>query len=222
MRFGILGGTFNPIHFGHLRAAEEVSDKINLDRVIFVPSGNPPFKTSDLMDSSHRYEMTGISIDSNAKFVISDLEMRQGEKSYAINTIERLSGIYPDDELFFILGIDAFLDIPNWWKSDALTEMIDFVVVTREGFDLADIMKSPYIDAKGSNRYESDNNNKNGCYFLSPVCNLKSGKRVIPVQVTALNISSTEIRRLIKVGKSIKYLLPEVVEQYIYGNNLYR
>ena len=222
MRLGILGGTFNPVHFGHLRAAEEARYKVSLDKVIFMPTGNPPLKTVDLIDASHRYAMTRLATASNVNFVVSDIEIRDVEKSYTVNTIQRLHGIYPDDELFFILGIDTFLDIHNWWQPDALVSMVDFILVTRPGFDLTDIMKSPYIEKVSSKQYEVSS--KEGAYRLLPTTyyTLKSGRKVIPLKMTPLGISSTEIRRFLKEGKSIKYLLPETVEEYIYKHKLYQ
>jgi len=204
MKIGILGGTFNPIHFGHLRAAEETRELVNLDKVIFMPSGNPPLKSVDLIEASHRYAMARLATASNVNFVVSDLEMRQTEKSYTVNTIHRLYEIYPGDELFFILGIDAFLDIPNWWQPDILTSMIDFILVTRPGFKLEEISKSPYVAS-----------------LSSDFCFLTSGRKALVLRMTPMGISSTEIRRLLREGKSIKYLLPDKVEEYIYQHNLY-
>jgi nicotinate-nucleotide adenylyltransferase len=206
MRIGILGGTFNPIHFGHLRAAEEVRFKINLDKIIFMPSGNPPLKGANLIEASHRYSMTKLATDPNADFLVSDIEMRQAEKSYTVNTIAKLKEIYPDDELFFILGMDAFLDIPNWRHPDALIGMADFIIVNRPGFDLSDIAKSPYAQ-----HFDK----------ASRAWILKGGRKAVPLETTPIGISSTEIRRLLKDGKSIKYLLPDAVEKYIYGHKLY-
>lgn len=206
MKLGILGGTFNPIHFGHLRAAEEARERVNLDKVIFMPSGNPPLKTVDLIDAFHRYAMARLATASNVNFVVSDLEIRQAEKSYTVNTIQRLCEIYPGDKLFFILGIDAFLDMPNWWHPDTLTGMIDFVLVTRPGFDLTDVLKSPYVQNADNELNQFD---------------LKSGRKAFVLQMTPMGISSTEIRRLLSEGKSIKYLLPDKVEEYIYQHNLY-
>lgn len=209
MRLGIIGGTFNPIHYGHLRAAEEARCKVNLDKIIFMPSGNPPIKTFDMVGAYHRYVMTMLATACNVNFVVSDLEMRQAEKSYTVNTIRRLREIYPDDELFFILGIDSFLDIPNWWQPDALIGMIDFILVTRPGIDIADITKSPYIT-----EYRTES--------CSDFCLLTSGRKVFLVQITPIGISSTQIRSLLREGKSIKYLLPETVENYIYKHKLYQ
>ncbi len=206
MRLGILGGTFNPIHFGHLRAAEEARERINLDKVIFMPSGNPPLKIVDLIDASHRYAMARLATASNVNFVVSDLEISQTEKSYTVNTIQRLCGIYPEDELFFVLGIDAFVDIPNWWQPDVLTGMVDFILVTRPGFNLMDALKSPYVLSADESLEQF---------------RLKSGKNALVLKMTPMGISSTEIRRLLREGKSIKYLLPDKVEEYIYQHNLY-
>lgn len=211
MRLGILGGTFNPIHFGHLRAAEEAMERGNLDKVIFMPSGNPPLKIVDLIDASHRYAMARLATASNVNFVVSDLEIRQIEKSYTVNTIQRLCEIYPGDELFFILGIDAFLDIPNWWQPDVLTGMVDFILVTRPGFDLMDVLKSPYINKDQGSKVKGQGEE----------IRLLSGRKALVLQMTPMGISSTEIRRLLREGKSIKYLLPDKVEEYIYQHNLY-
>lgn len=207
MRLGIFGGTFNPIHFGHLRAAEEAREQVRLDKVIFMPSGNPPLKASDLIDAQHRYAMTKLATDSNVNFVVSDIELRGREKSYTVNTINKLKEIHSGDDLFFILGIDAFLDIPNWWQPEKLISMIDFIIVTRPGFNPKEILKSPYI--------KKDR-------FASKSLVMTSGRKIIFVQITNIDISSTEIRRLLKENKSIKYLLPEIAEQYIYSNRLYK
>lgn len=205
MLLGIFGGTFNPIHFGHLRAAEEVRDKLGIDKVIFMPSGNPPLKGSGLIEAFHRYDMTRLATSSNVNFAVSDLEILKTEKSYTVETFERLLDIYPGDELFFILGLDAFLDMPNWWQPERLSGMVDFVVVTRPGSDPMDICKSPYV------RREE----------VAGIWSLDSGKKVVTVNITPMDISSTNIRKSVKEGKSIKYLLPETVEQYIYSHKLY-
>lgn len=212
MRLGIFGGTFNPIHFGHLRAAEEAREQVRLDKVIFMPSGNPPLKASDLIDAQHRYAMTKLATDSNVNFVVSDIEIRGREKSYTVNTINKLKEIHSGDDLFFILGIDAFLDIPNWWQPEKLISMIDFIIVTRPGFSPKDIFKSPYV--------KKDSIKKDR--FASKSLVMTSGRKIIFVQMTNIDISSTEIRRLLKENKSVKYLLPEIAEQYIYSNSLYK
>ena len=213
MKLGIFGGTFNPIHFGHLRAAEEVRYRLDLDKIIIVPSGNPPLKQHALADAPHRYAMAALAAESNAFFLVSDLEVRQDEKSYTVNTLQRLYKEYPGDELFFILGLDAFLDIPGWWQPDRLVSMIDFIVIPRPGTDPGEIANSPYIEAAppplGKGRGKG-----------LPL-RLKGGRSAILLDVTPLAISSTEIRALLRERKSIKYLLPEAVERYISAHNLY-
>ncbi len=221
MRIGIFGGTFNPVHYGHLRAAEEVRVKNNLERVIFVPSGSPPLKTSELADASDRYLMTSLAIGSNPFFIISDIELRQSSKSYTLNTLYNLKEIYSKDELSLILGIDAFMDMPAWWQPQRIIEIVDFIVVSRPGFSLNDILKSPYIKIQpltaSSEELDRLTANVQDTIHLS----LVSGRGLTLLSITPFGISSTEIRRLLKNGNSIKYLLPEKVEKYIYESSLY-
>jgi nicotinate-nucleotide adenylyltransferase len=210
MKLGIFGGTFNPIHFGHLRAAEEVRYLIDLDKVIFMPSGNPPLKSSDLAEASHRYAMTRLATQSNVNFLVSDIEMRQDVKSYTIATVDTLSRTYPEDELFFIMGLDAFLDLPNWREPDRLITSIDFIIVTRPGFELKELNASPYIE---------DEIIKFDAGVTS--FTLKGGRQASVAAVSVFDVSSTTIRSLSMTGKSIKYLLPEAVEHYIFSHRLY-
>lgn len=210
MRLGIFGGTFNPIHFGHLRAAEEVRQVLGLDKVIFMPSGNPPLKSAELAEAYHRYSMTRLAAEANADFLVSDLEMRQDEKSYTVTTVERLHHIHPGDELFLILGLDAFLDLPDWKEPCRLVSSISFVVVTRPGIDERQLGESPFVEACRPSV-------KPGLKSLL----LKGGRESYVVRISAFDISSTMIRRLVRERKSIRYLLPETVEQYIHAQHLY-
>ncbi len=241
MRLGIFGGTFNPVHLGHLRTAEEVGYKLDLDKVIFIPSGNPPLKALDLPDAQHRYEMTKLATESNVNFTVSDIELRQAGKSYTVNTLQRLHGIYPQDELLFILGTDAFLDIPHWWQPDRLISMADFVIVARPEFSPEDLAKSPYVEHESRRSHPfikpvpcSDGRSGNaaapeGSGAVSATCDcstvrfrLRGGRSAVFVRVTPLDISSTDIRMLVRENKSIRYLLPETVEKYIHAHSLYR
>ncbi len=222
MRLGIFGGTFNPIHYGHLRAAEESRFINNLDKVIFIPSGTPPIKISELADASARYLMTSLAIASNPYFTVSDIELRQAEKSYTINTIESLRKIYSDDKLFLILGIDAFLDMPAWKQPEKIIEIVDFIVVARPGFNLSDVITSPYI--KPDESLISNIHNIKSSFFSDNIIQLQliSGRSLFFSLTTPIGISSTDLRKLIKEGGSIKYLVPEKVEHFIYKNRLYR
>jgi nicotinate-nucleotide adenylyltransferase len=114
MKIGIFGGTFNPIHYGHLRSAEEIRQIFGLDRIFFVPSGTPPLKRADLTDAVHRYNMVCIAARGNPYFEVLDIECIRPGKSYTVNTLEQLLKEYVDSDFHFITGIDAFLDIPNW------------------------------------------------------------------------------------------------------------
>ncbi|HYQ48635.1 MAG TPA: nicotinate (nicotinamide) nucleotide adenylyltransferase, partial [Thermodesulfovibrionales bacterium] len=144
MKLGIFGGTFNPIHFGHLRVAEDVRETAGLDRIIFIPSGTPPLKTNDIAPARQRLAMTQLAIKGNPFFGTLDIECRSRQKSYTVRTMERLQKLYPDDRLFFMLGIDAFLDIPNWHRPDMLVEQTDFMVLSRPGSRFIDLSSSPY------------------------------------------------------------------------------
>lgn len=229
MKLGIFGGTFNPVHFGHLRTAEEVREAARLDSVIFIPSGNPPLKAVDLIEASHRYEMVKRATEHNRHFKVSDMELQRTEKSYTVTTLQELATRFPGDGLFFILGIDAFLDIPHWRQPDQLMHMADFIIVTRPGFDVADLKTSPYIKDYGELSVLRSTPARQGekpesmlpCARCLPLA-LKSGRKALLATVTPLAISSTEIRRLVKAGRSISYLLPEAVEEYIHKHHLYR
>ena len=211
MRLGIFGGTFNPIHTGHLRAAEEVRYRCMLDRIIFIPSGSPPLKTAGLAEAVHREAMTRCAISANANFDISDIEMRNGDKSYTVNTVEKLHSVYSGEELFFIMGLDAFLDLPKWREPERIISGIDFIVMTRPGSGSEDMRESPYVEEIRPARHPGIS-----------ICALKGGKKAYMVQVTAFDISSTAIRQFTREGQSIRYLLPDTVEEYIAANRLYK
>jgi nicotinate-nucleotide adenylyltransferase len=217
MKIGIFGGTFNPIHYGHLRVAEEVRDKVNLDKILFVPAGNPPLKTEDIADTEYRYEMAKLAVADNRFFELSDIEYRLTGKSYTVNTIEELRRAHPESEFFLILGIDAFLDMPNWWLPDVLITLTNFIVISRPGFRFADIEKSSYLNVEGVTLREMDN-----ATTEKYISKLKSDRDAILLNLTQIDISSTEIRSLIKQNKSIKYLLPPEIQSYIIMNGLYK
>jgi len=216
MRIGIFGGTFNPIHYGHLRAAEEVRERFDLTKVVFVPSKSPPLKIHELQDPEHRYNMTELAIAGNRFFEVSDIEYKRPGKSYTVHTVEELRGIYPDATLHFILGIDAFIEIPQWWQPERLFSLIDFIVISRPFFKFVTLISSPYIDSDKNDLERLDKGELESC-----TVKLKSNREVTAFRVSLMDISATEIRRLARKGKSIKYLLPETVESYIIANKLY-
>jgi nicotinate-nucleotide adenylyltransferase len=216
MKVGIFGGTFNPIHYGHLRSAEEVRENLGFDKVLFIPSGSPPLKTEDMASSKHRYNMTGLAIVNNRFFELSDIECRLSGKSYTVTTVERLKKNNLEVEFFFILGVDAFLDITNWRHPEKLVTLTNFVIISRPGFGFIDLQVSPYIKINRRILKELDNA-KIETYSIK----LKSNRDVTFLKITPIGTSSTEVRTLIKQGKSIKYLLPAEVESYIIANKLY-
>ncbi|MDO8746111.1 MAG: nicotinate-nucleotide adenylyltransferase [Thermodesulfovibrionales bacterium] len=217
MKLGIFGGTFNPVHYGHLTAAEEVKEKLGLDGIIFVPSGNPPLKDKELADAKHRYKMVRLAISKNHSLAVSDIEYKKKDKSYSVDTIEKLRRIYPGARLYFIAGIDAFIDIPNWWQPERLVCLADFIVVSRPTFKFTGLASSPYLKIN-KNILKKLDDTKLQTYKTK----LKSGRDIIMLHITPVEISATGIRKLIKRGKSIKYLLPEEVESYIITHKIYK
>ena len=217
MKIGIFGGTFNPVHYGHLRSAEEVREKFGLDRIFFIPSGTPPLKRKDLTDADHRYNMVGIAVKGNPYFEVLDIECIRPGKSYTVNTLEQLLGDYADADFSFISGVDAFLDIPNWREPEKILSLVNFIVISRPGKSFSDLFRSPYLGLKRTSLASLDRGE------AAPVTAvLQSGRRVALTAVTPIGISSTAIRKCVKKGASIKYLLPQEVESYIISNSLYR
>jgi nicotinate-nucleotide adenylyltransferase len=217
MKIGIFGGTFNPVHYGHLRAAEEAREMLSLDKVLFIPSGNPPLKTKDLAAAIHRYKMTRLACVKNRMFDVLDIECRSTEKSYTVNTVEKLLDIYGRADLYLVLGIDAFLDLPNWWKPEKLVSLSNFAIVSRPASRFTDLLSSPYLKVRDNYLKKLDSR-----VLKSHAVKLKTRKELVMLNITPLGISSTEIRKCIRQGLSIKYMLPEEVESYIISNKLYK
>jgi len=194
-----MGGTFDPIHYGHLVAAEAVRQEFDLHEVRFIPAGTPPHKESRRpADSWHRYMMTALATASNPFFVPSSIEIERSGKSYTIDTVRALREELGDRaQFYFITGADAVLEILTWKEPDALLSMCDFVAVTRPGYKRETLLE--YIQQLGS-----DYNSK--IHFL---------------EVPALAISSSDIRARAFLGKSAKYLIPDNVLDYISKYNLY-
>ena len=213
-RIGILGGTFNPIHYGHLRVSEEVREGIGLEKVFFIPSGNPPLKAMELAPAKDRYEMTRIAIGTNPLFQISDIECRRTEKSYTVETLSELKGTYPGKEFYFILGIDSFIEIPLWHQPEKLMELTNFVVVSRPGFSFSGLASLVIADAEVLQALDDRR-------LRAHRTRLKSGGDIFLMNVTLVDISATVIRSLVHRGMSIKYLLPEMVESFIISHGLY-
>ncbi|MCX7794113.1 MAG: nicotinate-nucleotide adenylyltransferase [Thermodesulfovibrionales bacterium] len=212
MSIGILGGTFNPIHYGHLRIAEEVRERFNLSKVIFVPAGIPPFKIkeSELIESHHRAEMVRLAIKSNPFFEFSDVELKREGPSYTVDTLEIFKKEHPDRNIYFIAGADAIADLPKWRKPERILELAEIIVVTRPDFPLTRLQN---LLVYGVDRQELHK-------FISGEIEEFVHRPFHFIKVSAISISGSIIRTFIKKQKSIKYLLPEEVEYYIIKNRI--
>jgi nicotinate-nucleotide adenylyltransferase len=202
-RIGIMGGTFNPIHHGHMVTAQEALDQFSLDRVVFIPTGDPPHKVEDLLaHAEDRYLMTVIAISSNDSFFVSRAEIDRRGKSYTIETVKELRNTYGTDaELFFITGADAILEILTWKNTDEIVTLAKFIAATRPGYDLSK------IEELKSTLFRSEKEADEGISIM---------------EIPALAISSTDIRKRVKQGRPINYLVPEGVNNYIIKHGLYR
>ncbi|MBM4333282.1 MAG: nicotinate-nucleotide adenylyltransferase [Deltaproteobacteria bacterium] len=213
-KIGLFGGTFNPIHFGHLRSAEEIFDSFHLDRIIFIPSAYPPHKITDgLAPASLRVDMVHLAIAGNPRFSLSELEVHRPGKSYSVETIGHFRRQFGSEtDLYFILGLDAFLEINTWKQYTALFELCHFIVMNRPGFENNFSREHLPVELAEDFCYDE----QKGGYIHS------SGYGVFPKEITALDISSTKIRDYLQKGLSVKYLMPAPVEEFIYRNNLYQ
>ena len=205
-----MGGTFDPVHLGHLRVAEEAIEALGLDVVLFVPAALPPHKVGKkILSFEHRWRMLKAATDSHPRFEVSDVEQQLVGKSYTVVTLTKLCEVYGNEvKLFFILGMDAFFELDTWWHFKELFNLARMVVLRRPGCNEAEM--AGFLREKVSSRYAY--RPEEASFFhpeLLPVHRLTN---------TWLDISSTRIRQIVSEGKSIRYLvLPEVM-QYIHTN----
>jgi nicotinate-nucleotide adenylyltransferase len=213
-RLGLFGGTFNPIHYGHLRSAEEVVEALDLNQIWFIPAALPPHKApADVTPFEVRLAMTRLAVGRHPRLSVSDVEGRRPGKSYSIETLRHFRGEFgPQGELYFILGMDAILEIASWKDYRELFTLSHFVVLERPGYDrdrLGELLKRQVHPDFAPLPAEAG--------FQHP-----SGYRVLFQATTHMDIAATSIRHLVGEGKSIRYLLPERVRRFILKNRLYK
>ncbi len=205
LEIGVFGGTFDPIHIGHLRAVEEVREALGLKKVLFVLSARPPHKGGLAhAPAEDRWHMLLKALEGNPYFEASDVELNREGFSYTVDTIRELLLVY-GKRLCFIIGEDAFRAIKTWKEWDVLLGLCPFVVMKRTDEDLQGFLKELGFEPNGPSLYLSQ---KGVPLFLIPV--------------TSIKVSATQIRELVKTGKSIKYLVPAPVEEHILKRGLYR
>ena len=213
MRLGLFGGTFNPVHWGHLRSAEEIREMCQLEQVIFIPTNISPHKKSgEIVSANHRLKMLNLAVERNPHFLTSDVELKRLGKSYSIETIGHFKQAFGEDTtLFFIMGMDAFLEIDSWRNYNELFSLCNFIVMTR-----------PQYETKDLDRVIPAQRIKDFVYYPDEMKFVHNSQFSIYIkEITPLDISSNAIRTFIKSGRSIQYLLPEEVEKYVKEHRLY-
>lgn len=197
MRIGIFGGTFDPIHQGHMIIAEQVADELSLEHVIFVPGGIPPHKDASSVRASaeDRLAMVEAAVAGNARFSVDRIEVDSGRAMYTVETVPILKRRSPGDDWYFITGADEVSNLLTWREPDRLLEEVVMVAATRPGYDLSALEHLEF--------------------------RLRNFDRIFPVECSRVDISSTGIRRRILQGKSIRYLVPEGVYEVIRERGLY-
>lgn len=199
MRLGLLGGTFDPVHLGHLLLAEQCREQCRLDQVWFVPAGTPPHKLGlPVTSGNQRAEMLEFAVAGIKEFAVERLEIRRTGPSFTVDTLRQLRQERPDDELFFLVGADSLTDLPLWREPREIAALSSLIVVNRGGAPL------PRLE------------------LLEPHVGAEAVSRMQVVQMPGIEISASDIRRRVRAGLSIRYLTPRAVEQYILENQLYQ
>ena len=207
---GVLGGTFDPVHFGHLRPALDVAEILKLDEVRFIPCGQPPHREQPTASALQRLSMLRAAVSSYPGFKVDDRELRREGPSYMVDTLASLKKDFPDQSLCLILGWDAFIHLESWYQWQRIFELANIVVTHRPGWSVEQIKEQTDLSRLIKDR--------------TVATDTLSGKQagyITFIAVTQLDISSTQIRQQLKQGKRVSYLLPEKVEQLIVNQNIY-
>ena len=197
---GIMGGTFNPIHMGHLMLAECAREEFSLDEVWFIPTGYSYMKEGGLKDplSADRLKMTKIAVEGNPYFRCLDIEVLREGNTYTYETLEELEQLYPDTKRYFILGADCLYEIEGWKEPERIFAACDIIAAVREEFDVSQMQDK-----------------------IEELC-AKYGARILFLPFGEVAISSTDIRERVRLGKSIRYMVPDAVMCYIEEKGFYR
>lgn len=207
---GILGGTFDPVHFGHLRPALDVAEALKLEEVRLIPCGQPPHREQPYASGLQRLSMLRAAASCYAGFKVDDRELRREGPSYMVDTLASLKKDFPDKNLCLILGLDAFLHLESWHQWQRLFELANIVVTHRPGWSMEQIKQQTELARLVNERT-----------VPADTLATKQAGFITFLPVTQLDISSTQIRQQLKQGKRVSYLLPEKVEQLIVNQNIY-
>lgn len=213
LRVGIFGGTFNPIHLGHLRSAEEVREAFSLDRVYFVPAARPPHKHGDdVAPAAHRLKMVELAVADNPFFAVSAVELQREGLSYSVDTIRYFLTTLQPSALSFILGLDAFRELPTWKDYTTIPALCDLIVTSRPGLPTPPANQLLPVALKSA-------------FWYDPVGYMHrhlSGHTLALYEITGLPIAASTIRDKVRQGQSVRYLVPPAVEAYISRHALYQ
>ncbi len=210
---GVLGGTFDPIHFGHLRLAQELADALGLERVRFIPTGTPPHRNSPRVSGTHRLDMVRIAIAGNPVFEADDREIRRKGISYSYDTLTELRDELGERPLCLLMGADAFAALATWHRWQELFDLAHVVIAHRPGFRLQGLkaalpapLRKIYLRRLAG----------------APGMPLANAGSILTREITALDISATHIRAMLAQGSSPRYLVPDAILEYIDQNHLYK
>ncbi|AMN46639.1 nicotinate-nucleotide adenylyltransferase [Steroidobacter denitrificans] len=206
---GIFGGTFDPIHFGHLRTALELLQALRLNEIRFLPAGNPPHRETTVASAAERLAMVRAAIRDQSGFKVDDREIRREGLSYSVDTMRSLRTDFPESSLCLIVGMDAFLGLTKWYRWRELLELTHLVVAHRPGW------RAPAMGLLGELLVDR------GTSRIDDLHEAHAG-RILIHAVTQLEISSTEVRKLIGAGRDPRYLMPEEVRGIIEESGCYR
>lgn len=197
-KIAVIGGAFDPVHLGHLAAAQTVYESFDVEKVVLMPLGDAPHKAVSRIPALKRYEMVEAAVRDNPAFAVSDMEIRRGGKTYTVDTVREIKAINPDIDIYFVMGADELEAIDTWRSPDVLFSLCSVIAMSRPGYNTDGLVK----------KIEEVKKNYGGeAYFL---------------EVPSLDISSSDLRKRIKDGRSVKYLIPKEAEKYIIKHDLYK